>query len=219
MTQPSDNKGDAKARIMHAALCEFAVMGFDAATVRSICEAAGVNVAAVNYYFNSKENLYHEVIREQFEDFGVQLIRIPDKVHDEASWRAAVHEWVLHSLQIVVDDNPPHVWVNRLFMNERHNPSSQLPLLLDSFFKPVDESLRRLIRMGMPAGADEMDVQIWATSVHGQVSMLGQRSGPWKKILLPPDAERGRWLLKMAEHISSRIISELKYRPAAEKTP
>ena len=213
-----DNKGDAKARIMHAALREFAVMGFDAATVRSIFEAAGVNVAAVNYYFNSKENLYHEVMREQFEDFGLQLIRIPDKVHDEASWRAAVHEWVLTSLRLIVDDDPPHVWVNRLFMNERHHPSSQLPLLLDSFFKPVEEGLRRLIRMGLPKGVDELDVQVWVTSVLGQTSFFGQRSGPWKEILMPPDAERERWVLKMAEHIAGRITSELKYRVSTEKT-
>src|SRR5262249_60532086 len=37
--------------------------GFDAANVREITESAGTSVAAVNYYFRSKEELYVEAAR------------------------------------------------------------------------------------------------------------------------------------------------------------
>src|SRR5271165_2202312 len=53
-----------KARLLEAAGEEFANKGFELARVRTICERAGANLAAVNYHFGDKEALYVEVLRE-----------------------------------------------------------------------------------------------------------------------------------------------------------
>ena len=50
-------------RILEAAGEVFADVGFRCATIRKICERAGVNVAAINYHFRSKEVLYSEVLK------------------------------------------------------------------------------------------------------------------------------------------------------------
>ena len=49
---------EARARILEAAGPIFAAKGYHGATIREICEAAGVNNAAVNYHFRKKRTLY-----------------------------------------------------------------------------------------------------------------------------------------------------------------
>jgi len=48
-------------RILEAALNVFGEKGYRDATNAEVCEAAGANIAAVNYHFRTKEQLYREV--------------------------------------------------------------------------------------------------------------------------------------------------------------
>ncbi|KGE16005.1 TetR/AcrR family transcriptional regulator [Sphingobacterium deserti] len=47
----------------------FAQNGFDATSVRDIAQRAQINVAMINYYFNSKENLLEVLIEEGIEAY------------------------------------------------------------------------------------------------------------------------------------------------------
>lgn len=51
-----------KDQIIQAAEILFALNGYDGTSLRDITERAGVNVAAVNYHFGSKENLLIELL-------------------------------------------------------------------------------------------------------------------------------------------------------------
>ncbi|MGB3027884.1 TetR/AcrR family transcriptional regulator [Paradevosia shaoguanensis] len=55
-------QADTRARILHAAVEVFANRSFESATLKEITEAAGANIAAVNYYFRSKDELIRQVM-------------------------------------------------------------------------------------------------------------------------------------------------------------
>src|SRR5579885_923491 len=60
--------------LLEAAADVFAEVGFRAATVREICQRAGANIAAVNYHFGDKEQLYRAVLKETY---GAAVAKYP----------------------------------------------------------------------------------------------------------------------------------------------
>lgn len=59
-------EADTRQRVLECATRLFAEKGFRQTTISDICEAAGANIAAVNYYFGSKDNLYQEAWRHAY---------------------------------------------------------------------------------------------------------------------------------------------------------
>jgi AcrR family transcriptional regulator len=57
-------------RILVAAEELFARLGFEGASLRQVTAAAGVNLAAVNYHFGSKEALIEEVFRRRLDELN-----------------------------------------------------------------------------------------------------------------------------------------------------
>src|ERR1044071_9731716 len=52
-------------KIKAAARKVFMQKGYGASRTRDIAEAAGINLALLNYYFRSKEKLFHEIMLER----------------------------------------------------------------------------------------------------------------------------------------------------------
>jgi len=82
---------ETKDKIMQAARTLFAVKGYEGASVREIAAEAGVNIAAVNYHFTSKEKLFFLVIDAIFSETSntirARRAQCPDEtVEDVAVW-------------------------------------------------------------------------------------------------------------------------------------
>jgi len=70
-------------KIKEAARIVFTKKGYAATRTRDIAEEAGLNLALLNYYFRSKEKLFHIVMEEKFEQFFGMVIMILN--NDETS--------------------------------------------------------------------------------------------------------------------------------------
>jgi AcrR family transcriptional regulator len=76
---PKDNPADADDRILDAAEKLFGEHGFAGTSLRQITTRAKVNLAAVNYHFGSKEELYAQVFVRRIEPINARRIALLDE--------------------------------------------------------------------------------------------------------------------------------------------
>jgi AcrR family transcriptional regulator len=69
-------KESAEEKIKKAARELFMRKGYAATRTRDIADEAGINLALLNYYFRSKEKLFHEVMLEKMQQFFGLLLPI-----------------------------------------------------------------------------------------------------------------------------------------------
>jgi AcrR family transcriptional regulator len=120
----------------------FATKGFAAASTREICQAAGVNVAAIHYYFGDKEGLYRavltapiEAIADQFEGFDDPALPFHDAI------RRVLHSFVAMALDADADT----LHVQRLHLREALEPSMVFRDVVDRVVVPLHNALAALL--------------------------------------------------------------------------
>ena len=59
--------------LLSIAFDEFASFGYEKSSIRNICYTANVNVSSISYYFNNKDGLYSEVIKESINKINEYL--------------------------------------------------------------------------------------------------------------------------------------------------
>ena len=74
----TEGRAATKTRILAATEKLFIVHGFDATSLRAITTEAGVNLAAVNYHFGSKEELFALVLTHRLDTLNLERVRLLD---------------------------------------------------------------------------------------------------------------------------------------------
>ncbi len=72
-----------KQRVLDAAEALFVEHGFEATSLRAITTAAGVNLAAVNYHFGSKEELFQAVLTRRLDPMNQRRVALLEALEDE----------------------------------------------------------------------------------------------------------------------------------------
>jgi AcrR family transcriptional regulator len=138
----SDND-QTKSRLLEAAGEEFAEKGFEGATVRSICARAGVNLAAVNYHFGDKEQLYERAVVEAHR-CGAEMM--PEEEMFLGPPVAHLRRFIRHFLSNTLAIDRSGGWQNALMMREMLRPTSASQILVDEVIRPKFERLTRILR-------------------------------------------------------------------------
>ena len=86
---------DTRALLLKHAEALFLAHGFEGVSIRQITEASDANVAAVNYHFNGKTNLYREVLAQRLEGITLEKLTLLKKLDEQRP--TATIEQILHS--------------------------------------------------------------------------------------------------------------------------
>lgn len=90
---------DTQIKIIEAAEVEFAKHGFEGASVRSITTRASVNIAAINYHFGSKEDLFKKMLLYRIEPINRQRLEMLDAAYAASNGEALE---MLEVIEIIV---------------------------------------------------------------------------------------------------------------------
>jgi AcrR family transcriptional regulator len=91
---------DTKTRILDTAESLFMEHGFEATSLRQLTAAAGVNLAAVNYHFGSKEELFQAVLTRRLDPMNQERIDLLARYEQEAGERPLTCERILSAMLI-----------------------------------------------------------------------------------------------------------------------
>jgi AcrR family transcriptional regulator len=139
-----------RAQLLEAAGQVFAEKGFDRATGREICERAGANTAAINYYFGGTEGLYAAVI-EAAHDRLITLDKLTATIAGKPDARAKLESIMALAIDLLTGP-VSHSWVLRVLAREFLNPSAAIESLIDRQGIPKLRILKGIVGelMGLP---------------------------------------------------------------------
>jgi AcrR family transcriptional regulator len=205
---PELSEENTRDKILNAAGEVFAEYGFEGATIRSITERAEVNVAAVNYHFRDKAELYNRVVL--------------DACSARAAWRDAVanptdspeerlRTLISHFLEYMLGPDRP-AWKPRLMAREMANPTTALDELVEKNIRPFrDEFLIPTLRELTGDRFSRRQLSFIGSSVMGQCLYFHQSRPIIER--LNPDFKIGKAQIEeIANHItrfSLAAIAEL----------
>ena len=194
-----------RAKILNAAGEVFAEEGFEGATIRAITERAGVNVAAVNYHFRDKAELYTRVVvdacaaRAALRDAMAEGAATP-----EERLRSLIH----HFMEYLLDPTRPD-WMHRLKAREMANPTAALDELVKNLRPLRDEFLVPTLRELTGGCFSRRELSFIGSSVMGQCLYFLQCQPIIQR--LNPDFKPGKAdVPEIADHITRFSLAAIR---------
>jgi AcrR family transcriptional regulator len=155
-----------KERVLRAACEIFAEKGFSDTTVADICEAAGANIASVNYYFGDKETLYDEVWRHAFA-ITASTYPVDEGVSEHADIETLLFSYARAVLQRVFSDGEAGLFP-RLLNQEMAAPTLALDRIAKDALLPQSRQVMKAVKLMFGEDCDETLLR------HCKFSIIGQ---------------------------------------------
>ena len=196
-----------RGRLIDAAGEGFAEHGFHAATIREITRQAGVNVAAVNYYFRDKEELYSAALQHAHKSACTLAPGDAEALPPEER----LHCFVRALLSRFLDPLRPK-WHGQLMAREMASPTPMLRHLIDEVFRPNCRWLSALLQELGGGRFDAEQLEYLTTSVLGQCVFYRQNR-PIIQSISPELLGRDGLVDRLARHITDFSLAAIRNLP------
>lgn len=146
---------DTRERILDAAERLFMEHGYEGTSMRQITGEAGVNLAAVNYHFGSKEILMQEVFRRKLDWLNDARMRALDQMEQEAGGKPLKPSQIVDGffgtlLRMAEDDTRGGMIFLRLLGRTLTEPSEFIRTFLAQNYKPVVDRYKEALFAALP---------------------------------------------------------------------
>lgn len=158
-------------RLLEAGRRVFARSGLDGARTRDICNLARANVAAVNYHFGSKEQLYVRVLYNHITRMR-ELYPLDQGVTPDSPPEDRLRAFVRGLLQqLLASGDEENARLGKMILLEMVQPSQHVDILIQDLIRPTNERLRGIVAEMMPE-APESAVTRCAAGIMSQFSLF-----------------------------------------------
>lgn len=164
MKSPKTEEHDTQVRLLEAACEVFAEKCFRDATIADICNRAGTNVAAVNYYFRSKERLYVEAWRMAFHR-SLEAHPPDGGISAEAPPEQRLAGRVRSVIQRMTD---PETHEFDIVYKEHANPTGLLVEVMRESIEPMRRQMGCIVRELLGDKASDQQVELCQMSIMAQ---------------------------------------------------
>ncbi len=212
MASPVLKSEDTTERIIDAAGFVFAERGYRGTTVRQITARAAVNLAAVNYHFKNKAELYVRVLREAKKHLRAIVIEeIPGSPEEQL--RVFIEQFV----QYLLDPKRP-LWHGRVLAMEMSNPTPALGIVVRELTAPFYRDVRGLVEK-VVGRATPAELDLFTLSIFGQC-VFYVCSRPVVEQLSVNLGRSPHRVEQIGRHIGAFSVAALKnYRRGAKAQP
>lgn len=170
----------AREKLLLAALELFGQYGFDGVSTRKLAERAGVNLQAINYYFDNKRGLYNAVADYLIERLQVRIgerrkmvlgrfaeSQFGGRPIDVDEARAILTTLGESMLTLFADDESA-VWV-RYMVREQAEPTEAYDRIYTGFMQPMLTAVRHLVGILLEADPNSERVRLRTLSLVGSL--------------------------------------------------
>ena len=142
-------------QILQAAESLFIKHGFEATTLRQITATAGVNLAAVNYHFGSKEALLQEVFKHRLRQLNEERLSALDRLEKQAAGKPVKPTKILDAffgtlLRLAQTDPKGGANFLRLLGRTLSEPSDFIRIFLASEYEEVLRRYKEALIKSLP---------------------------------------------------------------------
>ena len=165
-----DKNDPTRERLLDEAEILFAQKGFHAVSIREITSVAKCNLAAVNYHFGNKENLYLEIFRSRVVPRAQRIRRTFEKylaAETDLSPSAVIHALAQAFLQGPLSDKE-RLRHHQLMMREISEPTGAFEIV-EQAIRPLFDTLYDYFNNFMPAPSKEKNIPLMILSIVAQV--------------------------------------------------
>lgn len=198
-----------KDKVILAAMEEFAEHGYRSATIRGICRRAGVNIAAINYHFAGKTELYRQALAMLFA--FKKPMPSADKIKSDSDLREVMQKWIKTFLY---RGNDPKILENRLMekvaYHEMLAPSDIFNEIFESYLKPDVVSLEKILSKGLPPDVTEKEIKMRTFSILGNCMFYFFHYRLVEKICSQADFLESNMEM-IVDHITAQSMLGLKF--------